>query len=129
MRCAAAFGVVLAVVLSQAAYAQSFVGEWTATAHLPGDTKVSETVKVTKTGDGYAITGKPADPAPGSLEAGPGTDIVIDGDKFSYTRSVLPDGAVKISYKGVVSGDTFIGTAEVAGTEIPYTGVRTAAGK
>lgn len=98
MRISAASGVVLLVALVapvRAVPAQappSFLGEWTATATTPaGD--VSETVTVVKTDKGYSITVKPVVPPPeGSPEAGPGTDIVLDGDEFSYKRSVTgPD--------------------------------------
>lgn len=130
MRITAASGFVLLVALvapvrAVPAQAPSFLGEWTATASTPaGD--VSETVTVVKTDRGYAITAKPAVPAPeGSPEAGPGTDIVLDGDKFSYKRSITtPEGTLVIAYAGVVSGNTFTGTAELGGFEVPYTGVR-----
>jgi hypothetical protein len=126
MRIPAASGFVLLVALvapvrAVPAQGPSFLGEWTATAATPaGD--VSETVSVVRTDTGYAITAKPAVAAPErSPEAGPGTDIVLDGDKFSYKRSV---GTLVIAYAGVVSGDTFTGTAELGGFEVPYTGVR-----
>lgn len=130
MRITAATGFVFLVLIAAPLFAapaqgQSFVGEWTATATTPaGD--VSETVTVVKTDRGYAITAKPAVPAPeGSPEAGPGTDIVLDGDKFSYKRSITAPGwTIVITYVGVVSGNTFTGTAELGGFEVPYTGVR-----
>src|SRR6185312_2701406 len=125
MRYLAAFGAALAAALATPAFAQSFVGEWIATAHLPGGVEVSETVKVARSGDGYAITAEAADPVQGAPQAGPGTDIAIEGDRFAYRRAVLSDEAIKLSYAGVVSGDAFTGTVEVAGTRVPYTGVRT----
>ena len=98
MRITAASGFVLLVALvapvrAVPAQAPSFLGEWTATAATPAG-EVSETLAVVKTDSGYAITAKPAVPAPeGSPEAGPGTDIVLDGDKFSYKRSITtPEG-------------------------------------
>ncbi|MGH9241678.1 MAG: hypothetical protein ACRD3G_26825 [Vicinamibacterales bacterium] len=103
----------------------SFLGNWTATASTPaGD--VSETVTAVKTDTGYAITVKPVVPPPeGSPEAGPGTDIVLDGDKFSYKRLLMmPGGTLVITYAGVVSVNTFTGMAELGGFEVPYTGVR-----
>ncbi|HVJ30814.1 MAG TPA: hypothetical protein VNA66_10945, partial [Gammaproteobacteria bacterium] len=54
-------------------------------------------------------------------EAGPGTDIVVNGDSFSYKRSV---GDFVISYSGVVSGNTFTGTAQMGEFKVPYNGVR-----
>lgn len=130
MRITAASGFVLLVTLvapvrAVPAQAPSFLGEWTATASTPGG-DVSETLFVVKTDGGYAITAKPAVPAPeGSPEAGPGTDIVLDGDKFSYKRSITtPQGTLVITYAGVVSGDTFKGMAELGGFEVRYTGVR-----
>lgn len=130
MKISAASGFVLLVALVAPVravpdQAPSFLGEWTATASTPaGD--VSETLFVARTGSGYAITAKPAVPAPeGAPEAGPGTDIVLDGDKFSYKRSIIaPEGTLVIAYAGVVSGDTFKGMAELGGFEVPYTGVR-----
>ena len=130
MRISAASGFVLLLTLGAVAFAApaqqpSFIGEWTATASTPGG-DVSETVTAAKTEKGYSITAKPAVPAPeGAPEAGPGTDIVLDGDKFSYKRSInTPDVMIVITYEGTVSGDNFTGTAELGGFKVPYTGVR-----
>jgi len=131
MRIKAAPGFVLMAALAVSASAtpalgQSLVGQWTATAHTPaGD--FSETLTVVKANDGYAITAKLVEPLPeGTPEAGPGTDIVLDGEKFSYKRKVTTvDGAIVITYIGVVSGDTFTGTVDIGGfAQAPYTGVR-----
>ncbi len=123
MRITAAFGLVLVVAFAAPAFGQSFVGEWTATAQAPGG-GVSETVTVVKTQDGYAITAKLVVPLPGMPEAGPGEEIVLSGDTFSYKRKV-PGGDLVVTYTGVVSGDTFTGKAEL-GTfgSVPYNGVR-----
>jgi hypothetical protein len=130
MRIAAGSGFVvlalLAPVFVTEARAQSFLGEWTATAETPGG-GVSETVTAVKTDKGYAITVKLVEAPPeGTPEAGPGTDIVLDGDKFSYKRSIpTPNGTLVITYAGVVSGDTFTGTVDLGGfAQAPYTGVR-----
>jgi hypothetical protein len=122
MRIAATLTFVLVAAVAPAS-AQSFLGEWTATAQTPaGD--VSETLKVVKTNDGYAVTAELV-VKDGSPQAGPGTDIVLDGDKFSYKRTVnTPDGALVITYSGVVSGDTFKGTADLGFAQAPYNGVR-----
>lgn len=121
---AAALGLVLAAAFAAPALAQSFVGDWKATAHA-GPAEASETVHVVKTGGGYAVTAKLIDAQPGTLEAGPGTDIVMDGDKFSYQRTVTtPQGSIPITYEGVVSGDSFTGDVKMMGATIPYTGVR-----
>lgn len=107
------------------ANAPSFLGEWTATAETAaGD--VSETLAVVKTESGYAITAKLVGVPEGTPEAGPGTDIVLEGDHFSYKRSIpTPDGTLVITYTGVVSGDTFTGTVDLGGlAQAPYTGVR-----
>ena len=122
MRITAALGLVLMVAFTGPAFGQSFVGEWTATAQTPGG-GVSETVTVVKIQDGYAITAKLVVPTPNMPEAGPGTEIVLNGDSFSYKRAVGAD--LVITYTGVVSGDTFTGKAEL-GTfgSVPYTGVR-----
>ncbi len=104
----------------------AFVGEWTATAEAPTG-KVSETVTVVKTADGYSITAKLVVPDPaGNPEAGPGTDIVLNGNNFIYKRTVgTPGGPFVITYSGVVSGDTFTGEIQLGDFgKIPYNGVR-----
>jgi hypothetical protein len=126
MRIMAALGLVSLVAFAAPAFSQSFVGEWTATAETPGG-KVAETVKVVKTSAGFAITAKLVVPPPeGTPEAGPGTDIVLNGDHFSYKRTVsTPGGPLVITYTGVVSGDTFTGTADLGALgSVPYNGVR-----
>ena len=125
MRIAAASMLVLVTAFAAPAFGQSFVGEWTATAVTPGG-NVSETLTVTKTADGYEIKAKLVGPVPeGSPEAGPGTDIVLDRDKFSYKRTLnTPEGPLVITYTGTVSGDKFTGTVTLGGFEVPYTGVR-----
>lgn len=126
MHFAKALMLVLMTALAAPAFGQSFVGQWTATAVTPGG-NVSETLTVVKTAEGYAITAVPVVPVPdGSPKAGPGTDIVLDGDKFSYKRTVkTPDGSLVITYTGTVSGDKFTGTVNLGGlAETPYKGVR-----
>lgn len=126
MRIRAALGILLVMAFAAPAFGQSFVGEWTATATTPGG-NASETLKVVKVGNGFAITARLIGAPEGTPEAGPGTDIVLDGDRFSYKRTLtLPDGGkVVITYNGVVSGDTFTGTVDIAGLgQVPYTGVR-----
>jgi hypothetical protein len=114
----------LAPVFAAEARAQSFLGEWTATAETPGG-GVSETLTVVKTEKGYAITAELVGADEGTPTAGPGTDIVLEGDRFSYKRSIdTPDGPLVLTYTGVVSGDTFKGTADLVGFAVPYTGVR-----
>ena len=77
-RIATAVGLIAVAGLASPAFGQSFVGEWTATATTPGG-DVSESLKVVRTAGGYQITAKAVvPPAPGTPEAGPGTDIVID---------------------------------------------------
>jgi len=120
----------LAGALGTTANAQSFVGAWTATSHLDGGVETSEKLKVTRAKDGYSIIGKAIGAPPGAPEAGPGTDIVIEGDAFSYTRVVkIGNNDIAIVYKGNVSGDRFTGTAELGGSKVPYTGVRAPAGE
>ena len=128
MRMTAASGFVLVTALvgpvfAAPAAAQSFLGEWTAKADSPAG-EVFETLKVVKTETGFAITAKLVDPPPDLTEAGPGMDIVLDGDKFSYKRTTM-DGAIVITYTGIVTGDTFTGTVDLGGfAQVPYTGVR-----
>jgi len=121
--------VLVATLFAAPAFGQSFVGEWTATATTPGG-EVSEALTVVKTASGYAVTAKLVGAQEGSPTAGPGTDVVLDGDRFSYKRIIAtPDGEIVLTYAGVVSGDKFTGTAEVGGFEVPYNGVRAKAGK
>ena len=123
MRIPAALAFVLVTTFSAPTFAQSFVGEWTATAETAGG-KVLETIKVVKGGDGFAITSKLVGQVPeGMPEAGPGIEIALDGDRFSYKRTI---GDLVITYSGLVSGDTFTGTVEIGGFgKVPYNGVRT----
>lgn len=125
MRTTAASGLVLVAALATPAFGQSLVGKWTATAATPGG-EVSETLTVVKTDDGYVITAKLVEAvSEGTPEAGPGTDIVLDGDRFSYKRTVTtPGGALEITYTGVVSGDKFTGTVDLGFAQAPYSGVR-----
>jgi hypothetical protein len=120
---------VAAAVVAAPASAQSFVGEWRATAQAP-DGQISEKLTVTKTADGYSIAGSEVQPpSPTGIEAGPGVDIVIEGDTFAFKRIVkTPQGDLEIVYKGTVSGDTFAGTGEIMGFSVPYNGVRLSAG-
>ena len=77
MRITAASGFILVAALAAAApaFGQSFLGEWTATATTPGG-EVSETLRVVKTDDGYAIAAALVGPVPeGTTQAGAGTDI------------------------------------------------------
>jgi hypothetical protein len=122
----AVLGLVLATAVATPAFAQDFLGQWTATAHLDGGAEVSETLSVTKTASGFTITAKPPVGTPeGAPQAGPGTNIKLDGNKFSYDRSLdLQGTAIVISYSGAVSGDTFTGVAKLGETPIPFTGVR-----
>jgi hypothetical protein len=119
IRITAVLGIVFVATFAAPAFGQSFVGEWTATATTAGG-EIAETITVLKTADGYAITAKLVVPT-GAPEAGPGEEIVLDGDNFSYKRKV---GDLVFTYTGVVAGDTFTGTAEIAGFKVPYNGVR-----
>jgi hypothetical protein len=132
MRIARFAAILVAMTISVPAFAQSFLGQWTATADVQG-TKVAETLTVTKTDDGYALAAKPeVEPPPGAPTAGPGIEIVIEGDNFSFKR-VLDFGgqSVNIFYEGVVSGDTFTGAAEIDGfpNAVAYNGVRISDGE
>ena len=125
MRITAVLASVLLAGLAAPAFGQSFVGTWTATADSPAG-KVSETITCVKTNDGYTITAKLIGVPEGTPTAGPGTDIVLNGDSFSYKRSA---GDLVIVYSGVVSGNTFTGTAQIGEYKVPYNGVRVSAGK
>jgi hypothetical protein len=119
----AALGTVFFATFAAPAFGQSFLGEWTATATTPGG-DVAETISVVKTDDGYAITAKLVVPT-GNPEGGPGEEIVLDGDNFSYKRKLsFPGGEVVLTYVGVVSGDTFTATAQIGEFKVPYNGVR-----
>lgn len=125
MRFTSSCVLILAMTFGTPAFAQSFVGKWTATAKTAGSDS-SEVITVTKIDKGYSITAKSVVPLPaGSPTAGNGIDIVIDGDQFSYKRTLMVGGGVIVLiYSGVVSGDTFTGTAELNGMKVPYLGVR-----
>jgi hypothetical protein len=117
--------VVLSTWAAAPAFGQSFVGDWTATATTPGG-EISETLAVAKTADGYRVTAKLVGVPEGTPTAGPGTDVVLDGDRFTYKRVLpTPDGELVFTYSGLVSGDRFTGTARVGELEVPYNGVRT----
>src|SRR5262245_60791118 len=119
-------GIIAALAFAAPAFAESpFLGKWTATAAAPTG-NASETVTAVKTADGYSVTAKMVDPAPGQPEAGPGKDIVLEGNNFSYKRTLTIGGnEIVITYTGTVSGDTFTGMVDIAGmAKIPYTGVR-----
>ncbi len=119
-----ALAALLTASLTTAASAQAFLGQWTATAQAPGG-DTTEVIKATKTATGYSVTGQaPVD------TISPGKDVVLDGNNFAFKRSLNVQGnKLEIGYAGVVSGDTFTGTAEVAGMQFPYTGVRLKDGK
>jgi hypothetical protein len=126
MRIAAALMLLLVAAFAAPAFGQSFLGQWTATAVTMGG-NVSETLTVVKTAGGYEIKAELVGPVPeGTPKAGPGTDIVLDGDKFSYKRTLTtPEGSLVITYTGTVSGDTFTGTVNLGGfAEAPYIGKR-----
>src|SRR5215510_8797829 len=116
MRISAAVLFILVAAFAAPAFGQTLLGEWTATAHAPGG-DVSETLTVVKTAKGYEIKAELVVPPPeGTPQAGPGTDIVLDGNKFSYKRTLTtPDGSLVITYAGTVSGDTFTGTVNLGG--------------
>ena len=131
----AMLGLVLAAALAAPVFAAepttpSFLGEWTAAVDTPGG-KVEEKIKAVKAGDGYAVTAKLVVPPPeGTPEAGPGAEIVLSGDSFSYKRTVsTPGGDLVITYSGVVTGDTFTGTVDLGFAKAPYNGVRSKPGQ
>jgi hypothetical protein len=132
MRITAMLGLVLVTAFAPVFAAQpatpSFLGEWTVTIDTPAG-KVLEKVTAVKSNDGYAVTGKLV-AQDGSPEAGPGTDIVLSGDSFSYKRTVeTPGGPLVINYSGVVSGETFTGTVDLGFAKAPYNGVRSKPGQ
>jgi hypothetical protein len=112
-------------LISAPASAQSFVGEWRATAETPGG-QISEALSVRKTEDGYSITAMPiTELPPGQPNAGPGIEIKLEGDSFSYKRVVsTPQADLEIVYSGTVSGDTFTGKGDIGGFSVPYNGER-----
>jgi len=129
MRITAVLTFLLVAGLAAPAFGQSFVGTWTATADSAAG-KVSETVKCVKTNDGFAITAKLVGAPEDMPQAGLGTDIVVNGDSFSYKRTLsTPQGDLVISYSGVVSGDAFMGMAQIGDFKVPYNGVRVTGGK
>ena len=79
MRITAVLVSVLLAGLAAPAFGQSFVGTWTATADSPPG-KVSETITCVKTNDGFAITAKLFGVPEGTPTAGPGPDLVLNGN-------------------------------------------------
>jgi hypothetical protein len=126
MRIASLSVLIAAALIAAPASAQSFLGQWSITAKPPQGPEAHEMVWATKTGDTYALTAKlVGDVVPGTPEAGQGYDIVLDGDKFTYKRNVAFGGdTVVITYSGKVSGESFTGTINLGGFEIPFEGVR-----
>jgi hypothetical protein len=125
MRSARLALLLFAATLATPASAQTFLGKWIATATTPGGA-VSEEVTASRTEQGYLIDVRPiGELPPGLPTAQQPIEIVLDGDSFAYTRVVdIPDMEIVVTYKGTVSGETFTGTAEVGGIQVPYTGVR-----
>jgi hypothetical protein len=124
MRITAVLTFIVVAGLASPAFAQSFVGTWTASADSPAG-KVSETVKCVKTKDGFAITAKLVGAPEDTPQAGPGMEIVVNGDSFSYKRTLsTPQGDLVITYSGTVSGNTFAGMAQIGDFKVPYNGVR-----
>jgi hypothetical protein len=117
---------VMAALAAVPVSAQSFVGQWSVTAKPPQGPEAHELVTATKTADGYAVTAKlVGDVAPGTPEAGPGYEVALDGDRFTYKRNVAFNGdTVVIVYSGTVSGDNFAGTINLGGFQLPFEGVR-----
>ncbi len=126
MRVVRVIAFLAATLLAVPASAQSFLGEWRATATVPDGTTISETITVKKAVEGYSIEVNDVQPpSPEGMSAGPGVDIALEGDSFSYKRVITtPQGPLEIIYKGTVSGDTFTGTGEITGFSVPYNGVR-----
>ncbi len=117
-------GLMFALAFAAPPADQPFLGKWTATASSPGGDS-SETLDVVKVTNGFAITAKPEMPPPEGVVVSAGIDIKLDGANFTYKRTITAGGGVLvITYSGVVSGDTFTGTADIGGTKVPYTGVR-----
>jgi len=100
MRIKAALALLFLMALGAPAFGQSFVGKWTATANSPGGSS-SETLTIVKVANGFVITGKPVAPAPEGMAAGPGLDVALDGNRFSYKRTLtIPGGIIVITYSG-----------------------------
>ncbi len=119
-------GLLLAGFIATPASAQSFLGDWIATAQTPDGGVIQERLSVRKTGEGYSVEGKLVVPPPeGTPQGGPGYDIKLDGDNFSYKRKVpLPQGDIELVYSGTVSGDTFTGKGAIGEFSVPYNGER-----
>lgn len=115
-------GIAAVALLTTPAHGQSFVGEWLATAHSP-EGSFSERLSVKRTDGGYTIQVRLVQPLPpGTPEAAPPTEISLNGDRFAFRRSVTD--TITVTYSGIVSGNAFDGTVDIAGFQIPYTGVR-----
>jgi hypothetical protein len=123
-----------AMVLSSPAIAQAspVIGSWATVAATPmGDFKA--TMTFAKTNDGYTVDIKDV-PMAGSGAPPPGaappenktSDVVVDGNTFSFKRSlVTPQGPLDLTYTGKVDGDTLTGEANSSFGPVPISGKRT----
>jgi hypothetical protein len=103
-------------------------GEWAAAAETPqGAFEFGLTVAAADGGHTVAIADAPPPGAPAGAPAMESTisDVVVDGDKLTFKRSITtPQGPMELNYELTASGDTLSGTANSSFGAIPITGTR-----
>lgn len=115
-----------AVLFGAGALAQSspVIGAWTIAADTPQG-RFETTLTFSQAGGAYvanlaAVAIPEFAPAEDVI-----TDVVIDGDSFSFTRTITtPQGPLQIHYSGTVEGDSLAGEASSAGGAAAITGTR-----
>ncbi|TIX51020.1 hypothetical protein [Alteraurantiacibacter aquimixticola] len=126
---ALAFGGALAATPA-AAQETPVLGAWNTEAVTDFGT-FAAVLTVAEAEDGYTVTMVDQAPAGGAGAAPPPpmestiSDVVVDGNSFSFKRSMTtPQGPMDLSYTGSVEGDAL--TAQVASDfgNIPVTGTR-----
>lgn len=115
-----------ALLLGAPALAQAspVIGSWTLAAETPQG-RLETTVTFLESGGTYSVDLEspviPDVPRPAETI----TDIVIDGNSFSFKRTVtMPQGPIEITYAGTVDGDALSGEASTATGGMAITGTR-----
>jgi hypothetical protein len=102
------------------------VGSWKVLAKTPmGD--FEGVLTFAKNGDAYSVDIQDA-PMPGAEGPPPEdviSDVVVDGNAFSFKRSLTtPQGPLDLTYTGKVEGDSLAGEANSSFGPVPISGTR-----
>jgi hypothetical protein len=128
-RYAAAFAAASLLAAPALAQGSPAVGSW-ATEAMTDFGTFKATLTIAQSGDGYTIemvdvpqTGPDGQPAPAM--ASTISDVSVEGDKFSFKRTIDFQGqAIVLNYSGTVEGDTLTATANSDFGSIPVKGTR-----